>query len=158
MHNVLVIGDAMLDIFIEVQCNRISPEAPVPVLTKTMKKQLERPGGAANVAMNLKALGVDVTLCCHIGNDQFGLRLKKQMVNNGIKLLNQIFNEPVDHIPTITKTRFYSGNNQFFRLDQEEDLSSVIRDYSKINLKNFSTMVNKKVVENIKISILDTND
>jgi D-beta-D-heptose 7-phosphate kinase/D-beta-D-heptose 1-phosphate adenosyltransferase len=84
------------------------------------------------------------------------------MVNNGIKILNQIFNEPVDHIPTITKTRFYSGNHQFFRLDQEEDLSSVTRDYSKINLENFDAIIvsdyNKGIITNITDFLKNAKD
>ena len=107
MHKVLVIGDAMLDIYVEVDCDRISPEAPVPILRKKIKNKKELPGGAANVAMNLRALEIDVTLCCHLGNDNSGLKIKQILDNNSIKLLRMPFDESVEHCPTTTKTRFH---------------------------------------------------
>ncbi|MDF0533148.1 bifunctional D-glycero-beta-D-manno-heptose-7-phosphate kinase/D-glycero-beta-D-manno-heptose 1-phosphate adenylyltransferase HldE [Shewanella sp. A32] len=114
---VLVVGDVMLDRYWTGPTGRISPEAPVPVVKIS---QLEdRPGGAANVALNIAALGGQVTLCGIVGNDEaasaLSVGLKAQGVVPGWL--------QVEDKPTITKLRVLSRNQQLIRLDFEETFS-----------------------------------
>jgi D-beta-D-heptose 7-phosphate kinase/D-beta-D-heptose 1-phosphate adenosyltransferase len=110
---VLVVGDVMLDKYIWGDVERISPEAPVPVVRATWHN--ERPGGAANVAMNLAGLGACVTVVGFGGGDQEQARLESMLAEAGV--------EPaltaVEAIPTTTKLRIFSGNQQMMRLDTE---------------------------------------
>ncbi len=110
---VLVVGDVMLDKYIWGDVERISPEAPVPVVRATW--QNERPGGAANVAMNLAGLGACVTVAGFGGGDHEQERLESMLAEAGV--------EPaltaVEAIPTTTKLRIFSGNQQMMRLDTE---------------------------------------
>ena len=71
--NILVIGDVMLDTYMSGKISRISPEGPIPVFN--YKTQNDYLGGAANVAMNLKSIGANVTLCGTIGNDLNGNKI-----------------------------------------------------------------------------------
>jgi D-beta-D-heptose 7-phosphate kinase/D-beta-D-heptose 1-phosphate adenosyltransferase len=109
---IFVIGDVMLDIFMYGKVNRISPEAPVPVVNITHEKKV--PGGAANVALNLRELGVDTTLIGLVGGDEEGRFLENYLHNNKIKifLLN-------DGRPTTVKTRIIAGGQQVVRVDRE---------------------------------------
>src|SRR4051812_10566580 len=68
--NALIIGDVMVDSYLWGKVERISPEAPVPIVA--VKKREDRLGGAANVALNVKALGANAVLCSVIGNDANG--------------------------------------------------------------------------------------
>ena len=77
MSEILVIGDLMLDIYSYGKCDRISPEAPVPVFD--FKKYINIPGGASNVAMNLNSFGNNTSLIGVIGNDDNGQTLKKEL-------------------------------------------------------------------------------
>jgi len=72
--NIVVIGDVMLDRFVSGEVNRISPEAPIPVLNQTVVRDM--PGGAANVARNLAHLGSRVTLIGMTGDDDDADKLK----------------------------------------------------------------------------------
>ena len=101
---VLVIGDVMLDRYIWGEVERISPEAPVPVVRATW--QNERPGGAANVAMNLAALGACVTVAGFGGGDGEQGRVESMLADAGIEpALTEVAT-----IPTTTKLRIFSGN------------------------------------------------
>lgn len=115
---VLVAGDVMLDRYWLGPTSRISPEAPVPVVN--IEGREDRAGGAANVAMNLTALGVSAALCGIVGDDSEGEVLTRLVQNAGIDCL-------LTHgAPrTITKLRVLSRNQQLIRLDQEDDASSV---------------------------------
>jgi len=110
---VLVVGDVMLDKYIWGEVDRISPEAPVPVVRTAL--QDERPGGAANVAMNLAGLGACVTVCGFAGNDPEQERLESQLADAGIEPSLT----PVATAPTTAKLRIISGNQQMMRLDTE---------------------------------------
>ena len=114
----LVVGDVMLDKYIWGQVERISPEAPVPILQTAF--QDEKPGGAANVAMNLAGLGARVTVCGYGGGDQEQERLESLLADAGV--------EPslttLTGAPTTTKLRILSGNQQMMRLDTEAPSSS----------------------------------
>ncbi|HEU4708098.1 MAG TPA: bifunctional D-glycero-beta-D-manno-heptose-7-phosphate kinase/D-glycero-beta-D-manno-heptose 1-phosphate adenylyltransferase HldE [Methylophilaceae bacterium] len=110
----LVVGDLMLDRYLIGEVERISPEAPVPVLL--LKQQDERAGGAANVAANLAKLGIPTRLAGYIGQDADGQLLLDLINQMGID--TQAVTRSKTH-PTITKTRIVGGHQQMLRLDQE---------------------------------------
>lgn len=123
---ILVIGDLMLDIFIYGSVDRISPEAPVPVVE--IKKEVMMPGGAANVAANLKALGVTPILAGIIGNDNNGLLLKNLL--NEMQIDNQFIID--DGRTTSTKTRVVAHSQQVVRIDKEEKHKIKKKDTDKL--------------------------
>jgi rfaE bifunctional protein kinase chain/domain len=112
---VLVIGDVMLDTYLYGTTGRISPEAPVPVVDIT--HQQDCPGGAANVAINLRALGAKVTLCGLVGDDNEGRILKEQLEEAGVAchFLAKIKTRPTTH-----KNRIVSRGQQMLRFDREQ--------------------------------------
>jgi D-beta-D-heptose 7-phosphate kinase/D-beta-D-heptose 1-phosphate adenosyltransferase len=110
---VLVVGDVMLDKYVWGEVERISPEAPVPVVRATLRD--EKPGGAANVAMNLAGLGAEVTLAGFGGGDLEQKALESLLAKAGI----QPSLVTVAKVPTTTKLRILSGNQQMMRLDVE---------------------------------------
>jgi D-beta-D-heptose 7-phosphate kinase / D-beta-D-heptose 1-phosphate adenosyltransferase len=110
----LVIGDVMLDRYLMGEVNRISPEAPVPVVL--IKSEQQRAGGAANVAANLALLGIQTRMVGLIGNDNEGQRLLAAMSEYGINTQAMI---TTSSRPTIAKTRILGGHQQMMRLDQE---------------------------------------
>lgn len=110
---VVVAGDVMLDQYLFGATSRISPEAPVPVVH--VQKTDDRPGGAANVAVNLASLGVKTQLVGAVGNDAAANTLETLLSAQGIACQ---FARVADR-PTITKTRVQSRGQQLIRLDQE---------------------------------------
>lgn len=116
---VLVLGDVMLDRYWFGATNRISPEAPVPVVK--VQQNEERAGGAANVAMNIASLKVPVQLLGLIGQDEPGQSLIKLLENQQI----DCDFVQLDTHPTITKLRILSRHQQLLRLDFEEDFQQV---------------------------------
>jgi len=119
---VLLVGDLILDRYIYGDAERISPEAPVPVLRVVERR--EAVGGAANVAACLRALGCDVACCGIIGDDRHGHTLRRLLNELGIDA-SGVF-EQADR-PTITKTRLvglaqHRHRQQLMRVDEEETL------------------------------------
>ena len=112
---VLVIGDVMIDAYLFGNVERISPEAPVPIVA--VNKKENRLGGAANVALNLVALGAKPILCSVIGNDLEGNDLLNLLQENNIDASGIIKSN--DRITTI-KTRVISQNHQMIRIDNED--------------------------------------
>ncbi len=112
---VIVIGDIMLDRYIRGEVKRISPEAPVPVLKVSEERLL--PGGAANVARNLKSLGASVKLFGVTGEDIEGKELLELIKQEGIDTRNIIVDP---ERPTTTKTRLIAESQQITRVDREE--------------------------------------
>ena len=110
---VVVAGDVMLDRYLFGSTGRISPEAPVPVVH--VHETDDRPGGAANVAVNLASLGVSTNLVGVVGKDAAADSLKAIMAERGISCH---FAYAEDR-PTITKTRVQSRGQQLIRLDEE---------------------------------------
>jgi D-beta-D-heptose 7-phosphate kinase/D-beta-D-heptose 1-phosphate adenosyltransferase len=108
-----VAGDVMLDQYLFGATSRISPEAPVPVVH--VQKTDDRPGGAANVAVNLASLGVRTQLIGAVGNDAAANTLENLLTSRGIECDFARVNDR----PTITKTRVQSRGQQLIRLDQE---------------------------------------
>jgi len=115
---VLVVGDFMIDHYIIGESNRMSPEAPVPVIVP--KEEYSIPGGAGNVAMNISTLGSRVTCLGVIGNDFFGKELIKIFNDNNI---SSKYIETIENYSTIVKQRIYCNGIQVARVDKEEPLN-----------------------------------
>jgi len=111
---VLVAGDVMLDRYLFGGTSRISPEAPVPVVH--VRDTDDRPGGAANVAINLASLGATTSLMGYVGRDDEANILEKMLQAEQIDCRFSV----TDRWPTITKTRVISRSQQLIRLDREE--------------------------------------
>ena len=112
-NRVVVAGDVMLDRYLFGSTGRISPEAPVPVVH--VQETDDRPGGAANVAVNLAALGAPTDLIGVVGKDSAADALASILGGQGIKCSFAV----ADDRPTITKTRVQSRGQQLIRLDEE---------------------------------------
>lgn len=110
---ILVVGDLILDRYVHGETTRISPEAPVPIV-KVITTE-EKPGGAANVALNIRALGLDVELIGITGADSFAEILSEKLNVQGVKcrFIQQA------GFPTVTKLRILSQHQQLLRLDYE---------------------------------------
>ncbi|MFA0751206.1 MAG: hypothetical protein SLRJCFUN_001609 [Candidatus Fervidibacter sp.] len=111
---ILVVGDLMLDEYIIGSAERISPEAPVPVIL--CERRTYGAGGAANTAMNLLTLGAQVVLCGIIGNDGAGEKLRAILTEAGIDTTG-VLTDPSR--PTTVKTRIVAHNQQVARVDVE---------------------------------------
>ena len=112
---ILIIGDVMLDLYLNGKVERISPEAPVPIVA--VGNRFARLGGAANVAQNIKALGAEPVLCSIIGDDSkshdfFDLLKEHGMPSNGIVRSKER--------RTTTKYRIIGNNAQMLRVDDED--------------------------------------
>ena len=115
----LVVGDVMLDRYWHGGTSRISPEAPVPVVR--VDEAEDRPGGAANVALNIASLGAHAALAGLVGDDDNADRLASRLEDAGVST----HFERSPGIPTITKLRVMSRNQQLIRLDFEQGLGDV---------------------------------
>jgi rfaE bifunctional protein kinase chain/domain len=120
-YKIVVVGDVMVDAYLEGKVNRISPEAPVPIVNLVEKE--ERLGGAANVALNLLSLGASVAICSVIGTDSHGAQMLDLMKAKSIDVSGVISSA---ERKTTVKTRVIGNNQQLLRLDSEQtdDLSS----------------------------------
>lgn len=113
---VLVIGDAMIDSYLWGTVERISPEAPVPIVA--VNKRENRLGGAANVALNLQALGATPVLCTVIGDESKGLLFTELLDDQNLSQKGIIKSK--DRITT-TKFRIIGNHTQMLRVDEEID-------------------------------------
>jgi D-beta-D-heptose 7-phosphate kinase/D-beta-D-heptose 1-phosphate adenosyltransferase len=111
---VLVVGDVMLDRYWHGKTNRISPEAPVPVVQVASRE--DRPGGAGNVALNIAALGAAASLVGVVGDDEAGHELSSRLKAAGVLCDFALSTEA----PTITKLRVIAQHQQLIRLDFEQ--------------------------------------
>lgn len=123
----LVIGDVMVDRYLKGTVNRVSPEAPVPVLH--LNEVEDSAGGAANVASNLVALGVKTYLLGFVGKDDEAVKLRRLVSKN--KISDALID--VESHPTVSKTRLIAGGQQMVRVDSEsytpykqEDINKLI--------------------------------
>ena len=112
---ILVIGDVMIDAYIRGRVTRISPEAPVPIVSLDQRE--DRLGGAGNVALNLAALGASPILCTVIGNDAQSDLLRRLLKENNISGEGII--ESASRKTTV-KTRVIGNNQQLLRVDSEQ--------------------------------------
>lgn len=114
----LVVGDVMLDEFVWGRVSRISPEAPVPVVE--VQSESCYPGGAANVARNLRPFCAGVEICGLVGNDAHASRLASLLADEGISTGALVAEAG---FPTIVKTRIVARNQQIVRVDRERRVS-----------------------------------
>jgi D-beta-D-heptose 7-phosphate kinase/D-beta-D-heptose 1-phosphate adenosyltransferase len=112
---IAVIGDCMLDIYHYGHINRISPEAPIPIFLLNNEEPEYRLGGACNTALNLSKLGVQTTLYGFLGNDMASSYMETYLSENNIE--NRLLR--LRNFPTITKSRYFSHNQQVIRIDNE---------------------------------------
>src|SRR3954468_16593121 len=112
---VAVVGDAMLDVYLRGDVERISPEAPVPVVR--VRDRRHALGGAGNVAQNVRAVGADCDLVAAIGDDAGGSQLRSMLGAIDANVSSLV---AVDR-PTTTKTRIVARSQQVVRVDEEED-------------------------------------
>jgi len=115
MH-ILVIGDVMIDSYLWGDVSRISPEAPVPIIATSRREN--RLGGAANVALNIQALGATPIMCAVVGNDESGQIFKDLLQDNNLSSEGIISSS--QRMTTI-KTRIISQNQHLLRVDEEEN-------------------------------------
>ena len=136
---ILVVGDVMLDRYWTGDSSRISPEAPVPIVK--VNNVEDRPGGAANVALNLAALGASAKLLGLTGNDEAAQALCGKM--NAVDVICDFLQ--LDDYPTITKLRVLSRGQQVIRLDFEESVAAVdtqpLVAKTIANLADYSVMI-----------------
>jgi D-beta-D-heptose 7-phosphate kinase/D-beta-D-heptose 1-phosphate adenosyltransferase len=138
---VLIIGDVMLDRYWWGTVNRISPEAPVPVIR--LERTTAAPGGAANVAANVKSLGADPILVGVIGRDEEGLRLSESLTSLGV---SAEYLTVANGRPTSVKTRIIAHSQQVARVDRETTDTLADEDAEKLLEKYESAMDSADVV------------
>lgn len=112
--NVMVIGDVMIDSYMWGHVDRISPEAPVPIVA--IDKKENRLGGAGNVALNVQALGANPIIYALIGKDNHGKMFRNLLNKQSLSNKGIIYS---DSRATTVKTRILSGSNQILRVDEE---------------------------------------
>jgi len=164
---ILVVGDVILDRYLYGETTRISPEAPVPVVK--VKKTVDKPGGAANVALNIKSLGIEVQLIGITGEDDSAEQLATQLASEGVSY--QFIHQ--EGFPTVTKLRVLSQNQQLLRLDYESDSTFtgsgalyqiysevlnhvdavVLSDYAKGSLQSTREFINLARQNNIRVLV-----
>jgi D-beta-D-heptose 7-phosphate kinase/D-beta-D-heptose 1-phosphate adenosyltransferase len=135
---ILVIGDLMLDRYLMGSVNRISPEAPVPVVL--LKESEDRAGGAANVAANLSGLGLRTQIIGCIGDDDSGTTLKQIIANSGVDTELVMRSK---QRPTISKTRVMSGNQQIVRIDDESTSAFTVEENNQLLIHVANALNNK---------------
>lgn len=136
---IMVVGDVMLDQYWSGGAERISPEAPVPVVN--VQNRHELPGGAGNVALNLRALACEVSLYGLIGDDASGVRLTELLQAQQVST----HFHAIASLQTITKLRVLGHNQQLVRLDFEQnfqhvDMQGIIQDV-QAQLQNVDVLV-----------------
>ncbi len=134
---VLVIGDLMLDKYVLGDVDRISPEAPIPIMK--VDKTFLVPGGAGNVARNLNSLGVKTNFISIVGQDDSGRKLIKSISKNSNVFANIIVDK---NRKTSIKTRYIGNNQQLLRTDQET-IQKLPDDIEKKIFLYFSTAIKK---------------
>ena len=144
--SILVIGDVMLDKFMWGNASRISPEAPVPIIS--VNKISHSPGGAANVALNLSKLSANVQILGIVGDDNEGTILQDTLLRNGVK--TRFITDA--KISTTTKTRIIAHGQQVVRTDYED-----IRDVNSDQIKIIKDILDKIISEIDAIIIQDYN-
>ncbi len=138
--NVLIIGDVMIDAYYFGKVDRISPEAPVPVVSVQRKEN--RLGGAANVALNIQELGANPILCSVIGNDDDAVIFDKLLASK--KLSNQGIINSSNRITTV-KTRIIGNNHQMLRVDAEIDNDLIDQDKAELIAKIIAIINQQKI-------------
>jgi D-glycero-beta-D-manno-heptose-7-phosphate kinase len=138
---VLIIGDVMIDNYVWGKVSRISPEAPVPVVSVLRKEQ--RLGGAANVALNVQALGATPVLCSVIGVDSDGQRFLELMQQQ--KLAPKGILKSRDRITTV-KTRIIGNSHHLLRVDEEIE-HDITADETSLFLQRISYLLETQKID-----------
>lgn len=145
--NVVIVGDVMIDRYLYGKVSRISPEAPVPVVE--LQRTEDRLGGAANVALNIKAMGATPYLFSAIGSDTEGSHFLQIMDNNNLSTRGLL---QIEDRPTTVKTRIMAGTQQMLRVDSE-----VTNDLSAYNQRAFMQRL-QAFLREIKADVLIFQD
>ncbi|MCA2985194.1 MAG: D-glycero-beta-D-manno-heptose-7-phosphate kinase [Gemmatimonas sp.] len=124
--HVVIVGDAMLDVYLRGDVDRISPEAPVPVVRVRDRKLAL--GGAANVAQNVAALGAGCDLVAVVGNDRAGATLRERLDAGAMESRSLV----TVSRPTTTKTRVMARSQQLVRFDEEDDADLAPEEVSRV--------------------------
>ncbi|MCF0207354.1 MAG: D-glycero-beta-D-manno-heptose-7-phosphate kinase [Bacteroidales bacterium] len=138
---VIVVGDVMIDSYMLGNVNRISPEAPVPIVSVSERKY--RLGGAANVALNIASFGATVYLCSVIGNDAKGKIFRQLLRDNNLPDSGIISSE---NRTTTTKTRIISGSQHLLRIDEEDD-SQISDELRELVLSRISQIIDNEQID-----------
>jgi D-beta-D-heptose 7-phosphate kinase/D-beta-D-heptose 1-phosphate adenosyltransferase len=149
---ILVVGDMILDHYVFGTADRISQEAPVPIVHVT--KELSIPGGAANVAMNIKDLGGEATACGAVGEDHEGNQIRSRLNERDIFTYQTLItlDRKDTEMPfhTTVKTRVVAAKQQIVRIDKEQELLM-----SDSSLRMFCLNVNEAMMECDAVVIAD---
>lgn len=138
--NVLIIGDVMIDSYYFGNVDRISPEAPVPIVS--VKGKENRLGGAANVALNIKALGATAILCSVVGNDGEAEKLNDLLLDEGLSIEGILRSD--ERITTV-KTRVIGNKHQVLRVDSEKDTPLSNEEYEALKIKIETVISDNKI-------------
>lgn len=139
--NIVIIGDVMIDSYIWGNVDRISPEAPVPIVT--VNKRANRLGGAANVALNIKAMGATPVLCSVIGCDKQAEIFEELLQENQLPAEGILKNKTRI---TTTKFRVIGNNMQMLRVDEEMDSPLLRTDQQKF-FQNIRTIFSQRKID-----------
>ena len=139
----MIVGDMMLDIYMNGKVERISPEAPVPIVSVT--KTFSRLGGAANVAQNLKALGAEPILCSIVGKDEKSNDLISLMHEQNMDLSGIVKSE--ERITT-SKIRIIGNNAQMLRVDTEDTFDLTDKEHNSL-ISKISEIISKENINGI---------
>ncbi len=140
---IMIVGDMMLDIYMKGKVERISPEAPVPIVAVT--ETFSRLGGAANVAQNLKTLGAEPILCSIVGNDEKANELLNAMTEQNMMVDGIIKSD--DRITT-RKVRIISNNAQMLRVDTEDTFDLTDKEYELL-MNKINEIIDKGNIDGI---------
>ncbi|MFT6335588.1 MAG: rfaE bifunctional protein kinase chain/domain [Saprospiraceae bacterium] len=140
--NIIVIGDIILDEYIDGTITRMSAEAPIPIVDKTGSNYVL--GGSANVATNLKSLGASPILIGTIGDDEYGKSISQKLDNKGISSRHLIKTNK----PTTLKTRVTVDGKQIFRIDNE-DTSFISDEIEQSILKQLNSIFDNQSIDGI---------
>lgn len=149
---VLIVGDSMIDAYMWGKINRMSPEAPVPIVE--VNKHENRLGGAANVALNIKALGAKPILCSVIGDGDRGITFKRLMQDSNLSTDGILM---IDGRKTTTKTRIISDNKHQLRIDEEDTSPIKIEDQFINMIKGLLNNVNAIILQDYNKGVLTPN-
>lgn len=140
---IMIVGDVMLDIYMKGKVERISPEAPVPIVSVT--EDFSRLGGAANVAQNLKALGANPIICSIVGNDEKANELiniikEHNICDKGIVKSNERI--------TTRKVRIIGNNAQMLRVDTEDTFDLTENEHNLL-IKKINEIIKEENIDGI---------
>ena len=144
---VLIVGDVMIDSYLWGKSNRLSPEAPVPIVN--VVKTEKRLGGAANVALNVQALGATPLLCSVIGDDLDGADFERLLEEKQLSLEGIV--KSAERVTT-TKQRIIAGNQQLLRFDSEQETE--LREFEERHLLERY----EKLLQNCQVVIFEDYD